>query len=102
MLNGESLAFTAVECKNGDIITIGDSYELLLVLIDVNEIGLAVSDNFIAVDTATEDEFYEMPVNDKTTFDNLQGGYDEPPMFNGTVGMDGSSPNFMKGQTKAI
>ena len=50
MLNGESLGFTAVECKSGDIITIGDHYELALILVDASSFGLSVSEEFLTVD----------------------------------------------------
>lgn len=108
MINGESLGFTAVECHNGDIITIGDNYELYVILIDTATLGLKVSESFIPV--ATEDE---------TDFDNQQGfdngytrpgdGYQQyggptPPPFGGgysggTVGFDGSNSGGDKGGT---
>lgn len=50
MLNGESLAFDPVECKNGDVITIGDNYELFVILINAAELGLKVSENFVPVE----------------------------------------------------
>lgn len=55
MLNGVSLGFSAEECKNGDIITIGDNYELCLILVDSASMGLSVSKDFIPVD----DPIYE-------------------------------------------
>lgn len=51
MRNGESLGFSAVECFNGDILTIGENYELLLLLIDTKELGLSVSENFIHIES---------------------------------------------------
>ena len=108
MINGDSLGFTAVECHNGDIITIGENYELYVILIDTATLGLSVSESFIPV--AIEDEAY---------FDNQQGfdngytrpgnGYQQyggptPPPFGGgypggTVGFDGSSSGGDKGGT---
>jgi len=105
MINGESLGFAAEECKNGDVITIGDCYELLLILVDTAELGLSVSDNFIPV-AAEEDE--EELVDGPTPFangmtrpgDDFSYGGPTPPAFGGytpaggTVGLDGtSSPN---------
>lgn len=55
MINGESLGFTAVECHNGDILTFGESYEFVLILIDVKELGLKPSDNFISTGEADDD-----------------------------------------------
>lgn len=50
MINGESLGFEPRECANGDIITIGDHYDLYVVLIDVKLLGLSVCQDFIPVD----------------------------------------------------
>ncbi|MBQ3769504.1 MAG: FHA domain-containing protein [Prevotella sp.] len=106
MLNGESLGFSAVECKNGDIITIGDNYELLLILIDAPTLGLSVSENFIAIET--EDDFYvgqpDTDPNATRPGDGYQpfAGPTPPPFgFNpgGTVGFDGSGTGSDKGGT---
>lgn len=87
MLNGESLAFDAVSCKNGDIITIGDNYELYVVLINAAELGLSVSENFIPMETE-DDDFGD--INDPTQggFNPFAGGVYQPG--DGTVGLDGS------------
>ena len=96
MINGESLGFSAVECKNGDIITVGDNYELYLILVDAPTLGLAVSENFIAV-KQEETTYYEGPEGYSRPDDDFQpyGGPTPPPFgggFNpgGTVGFDGS------------
>lgn len=47
MINGESLGFDQRECFNGDIITIGEHYDLYFILIDAKQIGLNVCHNFI-------------------------------------------------------
>lgn len=47
MINGESLGFDQRECFNGDIITIGEHYDLYFMLIDAKQIGLNVCHNFI-------------------------------------------------------
>lgn len=49
MINGESLGFEPRECMNGDVITIGEHYDLYFLLIDVKQIGLKVSEGFIPV-----------------------------------------------------
>lgn len=41
------------DCKNNDIIKIGDNYELLLLLVNANEYGLKVAENFMALEGAT-------------------------------------------------
>ncbi|WP_195458463.1 FHA domain-containing protein [Alistipes sp. D31t1_170403_E11] len=48
LLNGSSLGFDAQECHNGDIITIGEHYELYFVLIDAKSLGLEPRADFIA------------------------------------------------------
>lgn len=109
MLNGESLGFSAVECKNGDIITIGDNYELYLVLIDAPTLGLKVCEDFIPIQG--EDNSEEIPAgpysNPTIPGTGVFAG-PTPPPFNGgsmpvggTVGIDGSvSPG--KGGTVGI
>ena len=46
MLNGETLDYHPRECKNGDIITVGASYELYLILVDAEAIGLSPKSDF--------------------------------------------------------
>ena len=50
MINGESLGIERRVCVNGDIITIGEHYDLYLTLIDVKQLGLKVRPEFIPVD----------------------------------------------------
>lgn len=98
MINGESLGFSAMECKNGDVITIGDNYELYLVLIDAPSLGLKVQENFIAIEETPSpnmspiEDGYTRPGGDYPPF----AGPTPPPPFGGytpaggTVGFDGS------------
>lgn len=46
MLNGVTLDFNPKECKNGDIITVGENYELYFVLVDSDAIGLFPKEGF--------------------------------------------------------
>lgn len=46
VVNGKDLDFVIHECRNGDIIEIGN-YQLYLIIIDSDEIGLKVSDEFV-------------------------------------------------------
>lgn len=100
MLNGVSLGFTAEECKNGDIITIGENYELFLILVDPATLGLSVSKDFIAVEEEEPMEAAGPQIPD------IPAGYTRPesqfgpPPFGGgftggggTVGFDGSTNN---------
>lgn len=99
MINGESLGFSAVECKNGDIITVGDNYELFLILVDAPSLGLSVSENFISIDEGETYNDMEQDLEPGMTRpgEDYQpyGGPTPPPFggFNpggGTVGFDGS------------
>lgn len=109
MLDGESLGFAAVECYNGNIITIGDNYELFLILIDAASLGLTLAENFIPT-TADEAPEYEQepPIHGYTRPGDDTQAYNGsvPPAFGGgftpsggTVGLDGSSTSNNKGGT---
>ena len=104
MINGESLGFSAVECKNGDIITVGDNYELYLILVDAPTLGLSVSENFIALESEETNSYYEdqsgpAPAGYTRPGEGFQsyGGPTAPPPFGGgftpggTIGLDGST-----------
>ena len=93
MINGESLGFDRRECLNGDIITIGEHYDLYFILIDAKQIGLNVCRDFISTQPAARmgnrpQNFgnpYAAPTNNHFT-----QGY-EPENVNpqgGTIGLD--------------
>lgn len=46
LVNGITLDFNPKECKNGDIITIGENYELYFILVEPKALGLAPKDKF--------------------------------------------------------
>ncbi len=104
-----------VECANGDIITIGENYDLLLLLIDTKAIGLHLSENFIDVRDEQQDDMFPggfTQGRDNTT----RNEQDFPPRFDpastvhpsayspdsrpsdSTVGMDSNS-GFRSGGT---
>ena len=97
MLNGVSLGFSAEECKNGDVITIGDNYQMYLILVDAASLGLKVSEEFIAVDEPTPNmgPGFDIPAG----YTRPEGQFGPPPFgggYNpngGTVGFDGSRNN---------
>jgi pSer/pThr/pTyr-binding forkhead associated (FHA) protein len=114
MVNGNSVSVARPpECLNGDIITIGENYELLLILIDVKACGLNQSTNFIAIEDDADDSYqgnYTHNSNERET----RNQQDFPPRFMGpetpyngqfrpsssTVGLDPTSNNgFSKGGT---
>lgn len=70
LVNGEELGYEGHECFNGDIITIGCNYTLLLILINAEEVGLSVSEHFEDVLDEENEEFDPIsPVNmGKSTF----------------------------------
>lgn len=97
LVNGEDIAFNAHECVNKDIITIGSSYELLLILIDAKDLGLKVAENFIPVE---EDEFIPYdPIGNDDNFNPYD--HNNRTSTNGTVAMDGAS-SPVSGGTKAL
>lgn len=49
MLNGVTLDFNPKECKSGDIISIGENYELYFVLVDTDALGLKQKPDFKSV-----------------------------------------------------
>ena len=61
-VNGETLDFNPRECKNGDIITIGENYELYFVLIEPKILGLAPKDTFKPVSAANDEWAATAPV----------------------------------------
>lgn len=100
-----------VECVNGDIITIGENYDLLLLLIDTKALGLHLAENFYDVREEQEELNPSGPYStgrDNTT----RNEQDFPPRFSGpdspynggsrpsdsTVGMD-STGGFRSGGT---
>lgn len=94
MLNGVSLGFSPEECKTGDIITIGDNYELLLILVDAAAHGLKVSQDFIPVEVDDAENITPPPIPDGYTrpgegFQPFEGGFN--PYSGGTMGFDGST-----------
>lgn len=103
MINGESLGFSAVECFNGDIITIGENYELVLILVDVKALGLKIAENFIPLNQSEpeyeEDDIYTPDYNKHTQPGNVYPPHFDPQSSvgyygnkgtDGTVGMDGT------------
>lgn len=116
MINGETIGFGAEECHDGDIITIGNNYEFVLILIDAEKRGLKASEGFIPVDVegALDEETEDIPsfpggmtrpggfdpYNDvPAAWGNNGGGYSPN---DGTVGMDGSVSGGNQGGTVSM
>lgn len=101
-----------MECVNGDIITIGECYQLLLILIDTKALGLQVAENFIHVEEADipgpgpgpvfEDRSTRHPA-DFPHFDGPDSFYDGGARpTDSTVGMDPTQQEFRSGGTKPM
>ncbi len=71
-----------IECVNGDVITIGENYDLLLLLIDTKALGLHVSESFYDVRNEHEEK---VNTNNQTTGRDYttHNEQDFPPRFNG-------------------
>ena len=106
MVNDVCLGSTPVDCKNGDIITVGDNYQFYLVLIDATLLGLKVNDDFISVktgvnslqDSSSDSSFAPWGID----ADSWNAGGDDYVPSDGTVGLDGSSSGDNKGRTRPI
>lgn len=92
-VNEEELDYSAHECFNNDILTIGLNYKLLLILVDAEALGLSVSKDFIPTDVA-EEENYDESFKQQV----LRGGQNFNPydhnkrrQNDGTVPLDGSN-----------
>lgn len=63
MINGASLGFSSQECFNGDVITFGEHYQCVLLLIDPKVYGLESSADFIPVGKIDTNPFPHTPVD---------------------------------------
>lgn len=114
-VNGEDIGFDSLQIQNSDIVTFGENYQCVIILVDAEKLGLSVSKSFIPVDTEDEDsDDYNDPMDNVPHFGDRRtqpGGfspYQEGPTnwghggggpTDGTVGMDGSSVGNNKGGT---
>ena len=98
-LNDEELDYDNHPCQSNDIITIGANYKLLLLLIDAEEYGLTIADNFVATD---EDDVMDMSMGDfQPMNDSTQNPYstDNRNIDSGTVDLNGGQ-SIKPGGTK--
>lgn len=101
-INGEPLVFGQSEkCKNGDILRFGGSYECLLILFDVRELGLKKAEVFISdvEDNPVDNEWDDWGADDPYKRSDTS---QEVPFFNrgtakGTTPMNGG-PAFGGGK----
>lgn len=97
MVNENSIPSTRpLECKNGDVITIGQAYQLYLVLINAKDLGLGLAENFI--DASANLEYDEADEFEGPRFRSSNGSerptkmQQEPPRFSGSSNIRGTAP----------
>lgn len=64
LINNNDIGFDIHECINGDVLTIGISYRLVVILINVLDYGLSISEDFI--DYKLENGNFNIPFSDST------------------------------------
>ena len=79
MINGESLGFDPRECYNGDIITVGEHYDLYFILLDAKQLGLNVCRDFMGT---------QAMVNPQTIPMSNTNPYAAPSVNRGTQGYE--------------
>lgn len=98
-VNEDELDYDSHPVKNNDIITIGDNYKLLLILIDAEEMGLSIAENFQPVEVIGDKEPEFPPMGGVDDTGSLYNSTNR--VENGTVAMDGSSP-VTSGRTRFL
>ena len=100
-VNDEELDYDAHEVKNHDIITIGDNYKLLVLLIAAEDMGLSIAENFQPVEIAPAEE-EDVPFPPMGNHDDTGSLYSSANrVTGGTVAMDGSAPET-SGRTRFL
>lgn len=91
-INGKRVIYGRTEeCKNGDILRFGSSYECMLILFDVRELGLKKAEKFISVEEEGNDNLWNED-NDSPYKPNRQG----TPYFE--QGQSTKATNAMNGE----
>lgn len=101
-VNDEELDYDLHNCKSGDIITVGANYQLILLLINAKELGLTVSEDFVAdneEDVIPEASSPAAPIDINAT--NTPYRRQNRPSYDGTVDLSGASFN-MGGDTQIL
>ena len=93
-LNEEELDYDNHPCKNGDVITVGSNYQLLLILINASMYGLKVAEDFQPVAEVKAEPI--TPFNSEDTYTRHK-----PKSDDGTVDLGGASP-FIGGGTRVL
>lgn len=102
-----------IECQNGDIVTIGENYDLLLLLVDTKAVGLHQSETFYDVREENPGQSFSEYGDVEQSDSQRSTAVNFPPRFNGpdspytpgdyssnsTVGLDSSGSGFNSGGT---
>lgn len=95
-LNDEELDYDNHACKNLDVLTIGSCYKLLVMLVNANEYGLSVAEDFVP---------YEDESQNEETTENFENNFAAQRRFvdDGTVDLNGNRAAFASpGETKIM
>ncbi|WP_455622186.1 FHA domain-containing protein [Parabacteroides sp.] len=98
LVNGEELGYEGHECFNGDIITVGCNYTLLLILVNAEEVGLSIAEHF---EDALVEEEEEMPIpvppmnQGRPTFNPYDHNNRSTIAMDGSVGEEPGGTKFM-------
>lgn len=96
-LNDEELGYEQAACKNEDILTIGDNYRLLVLIVDTDAYGLTVAENFNAINEEEEDSVIPAAFNTDNPYN-----HNDRPAMGGTVSIDGNNGGFESGHTRFV
>ena len=98
-LNNEELDFENHSCKNGDVLTVGTCYQLLVILINTQQFGLKVAQDFQAAPVPVADSMLDSDPFASSEKDGLYGRHKQ--VDDGTVDLGGASP-FLSGDTSVL
>ncbi len=84
-LNDEELDYDNHSCKANDIITIGKCYKLIMLLIDAEQLGLSIAEDFVSVE---DDSFHSNSFGKYLSEDNPYSA-NERRVETGTVDLSG-------------
>jgi hypothetical protein len=84
-LNDEELDYDNHSCKANDIITIGKCYKLIMLLVDAEQLGLSVAEDFVSVE---DNSFQPNTFGKYSSMDNPYSA-NERKVESGTVDLSG-------------
>lgn len=98
-LNDEELDYGIHECVNGDVLTIGTCYKLVVLLINAKDYGLSVAEDFVPYETESEENPIPAPSSEGTdSFARNKRQF----VDDGTVDLSGNRNFTSPGETKIM